>query len=81
MATVKCPNCGHEITDDEPLAIRGIAKVGGTASLRDFHDGGAVWEPLDSWGEEFRCPCCGEYFAPDFVELRGKWKEEEKGRR
>ena len=77
MATVKCPNCGHEITDDEPLTIRGIAKVRSTASLRDFHDEGAIWEPLESYEEEFRCPYCGEYFTPDFVELRRKWKEEQ----
>jgi len=74
MASTKCPSCGQEISDDEPLAIRGVANVEGTACLRDFHDNGVIWESHDSWGEEFKCPYCDKYFAPDFVELREKWK-------
>lgn len=74
MASIECPNCGEGIPDDEPLCIRGTANVEGTANLRDFHDNGVIWETHDSWGEEVKCPRCGEYFAPDFVELHEKWK-------
>ena len=74
MASTKCPKCAKEIPDDEPLSITAVANVEGIASLRDFHDEGVIWEPHDSWDEEFQCPHCGEFFAPDFVELREKWK-------
>lgn len=74
MASIKCPKCGREIPDDEPMTVRGTANVEGTASLRGFHDEGVVWTAHDSWGEEFKCPHCGEFFAPDFAELREKWK-------
>ena len=71
---MKCPKCKGEIPEDEPLIIIGVANVRGTASLRAFHDKGVIWDSHDSWDEEFKCPYCGEFFAPDFAELREKWK-------
>lgn len=70
MVSAKCPKCGGEIPDDEPLFIKGVAYVEGTASLRGFHDKGVVWEAHDSWDEEVKCPHCGEFFAPDLTEYR-----------
>jgi len=70
---VKCPNCGQDIPDDEVLLVTGVAYVTGRASIREFHDEGVTWTPHDSWDEEFECPHCGDFFAPDFAELRKKW--------
>jgi len=75
MAKVECPHCRKEISDSEPLTVRGLAKVEGTATLLEFHNEGVDWIVHDSWDEEFICPHCGHAFTPDFVRLREEWRD------
>lgn len=80
MASFTCSHCGHEIPEDEPVKLRGTATVEGYSSLGGFHDVGVIWTAKDSWGEEAKCPRCGEFFAPDFVKFRAARAEEVKAR-
>lgn len=55
---MKCPNCGGEIPEDDPVRIEGTARVEGFATIESFREVGVEWTPRESWDERVECPEC-----------------------